>query len=91
MRRVIKIKVIYTGFLSEIIGKHCEELVLPEGSTLEDLLGMLLREDSRFKEWIDKIPLLQIRVNKREVLNTRKHVLNDSDEIVISPPLYEGG
>ncbi|MEM4717195.1 MAG: MoaD/ThiS family protein [Desulfurococcaceae archaeon] len=91
MQQEIRVKVCYAGFLSEITGKHCEDLILPEGSTLEDLLVVLLKQSFRLKEWIDRIPLIQIRVNEKEVLNTRKHVLRDKDEITLSPPLYEGG
>lgn len=87
----MKVRIVYSGFLAEIAGKSIEEVEVSEDSTLESLLNHVLSANPRLKEWFERLPLLQVFVNGIEVLDYKRAKLKNNDEVVLSPPLYEGG
>lgn len=87
----MKVKVKYTGLLSEIVGKHQEEVELKEGSTIEDLVRLLVVMHADLSQWLDKVLLLVIRVNDVEKTGCTTYRLKDNDVVELSTPLFEGG
>lgn len=86
----IKILVRYAGLLAEIVGKSYEYLEVPEGTSIKALVVMLAQSNVNFKNWLEALPLIQIFVNGAEVTGLDRY-LEDGDEVVLMPPLYEGG
>lgn len=87
---MIKVKLVYGGVLGEIVGKQYEEVYIENGVLLEELLQTILGRDARAREWLEKIPIIHVLVNGREV-NPKAYRLENGDEVVLYPSLYEGG
>lgn len=75
-----------------MIKENYDEVYFEENTVdLSKLLEALLKKHPALGNWLDSIPVIQIYINGREVLDRDKIILRDNDEVVISPPLYEGG
>lgn len=87
----MKIRIRYSGLLAEIVGKSFDEIELCNTISIEELIKIVVDRHKSLREWLEKLPLLHIFLNGIEVTGRCDILLRDSDEIVISPPLYEGG
>lgn len=87
----MKVLVKYTGLLSEIVGLYSELLELPDNTCIKDLIRVLAEKHAGLATWLDKLPILLVRVNGVEVTGNLLYELEDSDEVELSTPLFEGG
>jgi molybdopterin converting factor small subunit len=87
---VIKVKVFFSGILSEIVGVSIDYLELSEPVDTEKLIEILASKYKGLREWLSRLPLLQVNLNGIDV-TMKKIQLRDGDEVVLSAPLYEGG
>lgn len=89
--KLVKVRVRYAGLLAEIVGKSYEHVEVPEGTSVEALVEMLSQRNMNLKKWLETLPLLHVFVNNVEITGLKKYHLRDGEEVVLMPPLYEGG
>jgi len=89
--RLIRIRIRYAGLLAEIVGKSYEYVEVPEGTSVEALVEELSRRHVNFKKWLEMLPLLHVFVNNVEITGSKSYRLQDGEEVVLMPSLYEGG
>lgn len=87
----MRVLVRYAGLLSEIVGRYNEEVELPDGARVGDLVHILAEKYSALANWLEKILVLVVRVNGVEVTGNMLYKLNDNDFVELSTPLFEGG
>jgi molybdopterin synthase sulfur carrier subunit len=96
---MITVKVRTILALKKILGKGEVELAVPEGSTLRELLAMLV------ERWGDEVasrlfepktrtvlPYIRLMVNGRDIafLDRMETVLRNGDDVLILPPVSGG-
>jgi molybdopterin synthase sulfur carrier subunit len=96
---MITVKVRTILALKKILGKGEVELAVPEGSTLRELLAMLV------ERWGDELasrlfepktrtvlPYIRLMVNGRDIafLDRMETVLRNGDDVLILPPVSGG-
>ena len=81
----MKVRVIYFGMLKDAVGRQIDEVTLPEGATLGDLVNDRIQHTSVIDNFRK---VLAFSVNQEYAqLSTR---LNDGDEIAMLPPVSGG-
>jgi molybdopterin converting factor subunit 1 len=81
----MRVRVLYFAILKDVFGCEREELELPVGATVSELLGVLGRRGvSAGKVWGS----IAVAVNQEYAL--AGVVLNDGDEIALLPPVSGG-
>jgi molybdopterin synthase sulfur carrier subunit len=93
----VNVKVKFFTTLREITGKREDNLSLPKGSTVEELLDELSRRyGPKFVEYVfdegEVKPYLLVMVNGRSInfLNGLKTVLSENATVAILPPVGGG-
>lgn len=81
----MKVTALLFAGLREEAGESRVEVDLPEGSEVGDLVGALLDDQKRVKEWRD---VLLYAVKNDYV--TPDHLLRDGDEVALIPPVAGG-
>jgi molybdopterin synthase sulfur carrier subunit len=93
----IRVRTILT--LKRILGKGEVELAVPEGTTLQKLLAMIVDRygdelASRLFEEKTKtvLPYIRLMVNGRDIafLDRMETILRDGDDVLILPPVSGG-
>jgi molybdopterin synthase sulfur carrier subunit len=96
---MITVKVRTILALKKILGKGEVELAVPEGSTLRELLAMLVEKwgdelGSRLFEPKTRtvLPYIRLMVNGRDIafLDRMETVLRNGDDVLILPPVSGG-
>jgi molybdopterin converting factor subunit 1 len=81
----MRVRVLYFAILKDVFGCEREELELPVGATVSELLGLLSgRGDSVGNVWGS----IAVAVNQEYALAGR--VLMDGDEVALLPPVSGG-
>ncbi len=81
----MRVRVLYFAILKDVFGCEREELELPAGTTVSELLGVLQgRGDSVGKVWGS----IAVAVNQEYAV--AGVVLNDGDEVALLPPVSGG-
>ena len=81
----MRVRVLYFAVLKDVFGCEREELELPAGTTVCELLGVLQgRGDSVGKVWGS----IAVAVNQEYAV--AGVVLNDGDEVALLPPVSGG-
>ena len=82
----MKIRVKYFSALRDITGKISEELEMPDGSTLGDLINWFFRQYPKAQAFKEELLVL---VNGKSL--DWSYVLSGGDEVAIMPPVSGGG
>jgi molybdopterin converting factor subunit 1 len=77
------VHILYFGVLSQVMNNNSQSIQLPENSTIQELLDILITENSLVKNY-----KFQIAVNKQIV--TSEVIIKEGDEIALLPP-FSGG
>lgn len=92
----MQVTIQYSGQLKLAVGRGDEQLELPEGATVDDLVRALAqRHDNGARRFfVDDTgkaqPTLMVVVNNRQVPAGTKQVLSDGDEVMILQPISGG-
>ena len=81
----MRVRVLFFGMLKEIVGRNADELELPEGSSVNDLLD---HYQSRVPALKASLPSLALAVNQEYAGPDTK--LEAEDEIALLPPVSGG-
>ena len=81
----MNIKVIFFAVLRQLVGLREVELVLPEGSTVQDLKDHLESEHEALQGMMERVA---IAVNQEYA--TPESALSDADEVALLPPVAGG-
>ncbi|MEM4493634.1 MAG: MoaD/ThiS family protein, partial [Pyrobaculum sp.] len=82
----MKIRVKYFSALRDITGKISEELEMPDGSTLGDLINWFFKQYPKAQAFKEELLVL---VNGKSL--DWSYVLSGGDEVAIMPPVSGGG
>jgi molybdopterin converting factor subunit 1 len=81
----MQIRVLFFGMLKDIVGRNQDELDVPEGSSVADVLA---RYELRFPSLRKSLPSVAVAVNQQYA--GREHKLKAGDEIALLPPVSGG-
>ena len=81
----MRVRVLFFGMLKEMAGFSAEEVELPAGSSVRDLLASY---EARVAKLRDSLPSLAIAVNQEYA--SPDVVLRDGDEVALLPPVSGG-
>jgi molybdopterin converting factor subunit 1 len=81
----MRVRVLFFGILKEIVGKSADEIDLPDGASVRDVLGSYESQIPRLKE---SLPSLALAVNQEYAGPDTK--LKADDEIALLPPVSGG-
>ena len=81
----MEVDVRYFAIIREIVGHSAERREVPEGATVGDLFGQLIRDHPRLERMR---PVTMLMVNKAYVAHD--HELHDGDELALIPPVSGG-
>ena len=81
----MKVKVKYFAVCRQMFNRDEEEMELPEGAILQDILDQLKKEKPEIAEMFE---VMQMSVNWQYADNETK--LSDEDEIALIPPVTGG-
>ena len=83
----MKIYVKYLAAVSDYTGKREEEINIPDGSTLSDLLNIIREKYPELKKFESKFMLLILLNGVNSPGNTK---LSDGDRVALLPPVSGG-
>ncbi len=81
----MRVRVLFFGMLKDIVGKPADEIDLPEGSSVADVLR---RYESQIPQLKQSLPSLAIAVNQQYAGPDTK--LKADDEVALLPPVSGG-
>ena len=81
----MRVRVLFFGILKEIVGKPADEIELPDGASVRDVLARYESQMPRLKE---SLPSLALAVNQEYAGPDTK--LKADDEIALLPPVSGG-
>ena len=81
----MRVRVLFFGMLKELVGRNADEMDLPEGSCVSDLLA---HYQSRVPALKASLPSLALAVNQQYAAPDTK--LKEEDEIALLPPVSGG-
>ncbi len=81
----MQVRVLFFGMLKEMLGRSSEELELPEGATLSDLLARYEREAPKLKQFL---PSIALSINEEYAAASSR--LKPGDEVALLPPVSGG-
>lgn len=81
----MRIKVLFFGMLKDVVGRDQDELDVPEGTLVADLLAQY---EVRFPDLRKSLPSLALAVNQQYA--ARDSRLKAGDEIALLPPVSGG-
>jgi molybdopterin converting factor subunit 1 len=81
----MKVNIKYFSVCHEMLGRHEEDMELPEGSVVMDILKILEDEWPEIAEYYE---VMQISVNWEYANETT--ALSDGDEVALIPPVTGG-
>lgn len=81
----MKVRVQFFARLRDVAGRSDDEIELPEGATVADLLNVVYERAPALRDW-DKNILVGSGVEFVE----RNHLLQPNEEIAIMPPVQGG-
>ncbi len=79
------IKVLFFASCRDLVGASEQDVALPEGATVQNLISEIVSEHSRF---IAMAPSLMVSVNQE--YQKRETVLHNGDEVAFIPPVSGG-
>lgn len=82
----MRVRVLFFGILKELVGCNADELDLPEGSSINDLLA---HYQSRVPAMKASLPSLALAVNQQYA--SPGTLLRPGDEVALLPPVSGGG
>jgi molybdopterin converting factor small subunit len=81
-----RIKILYFAQLRDLIGgRLCEEVHIPDGTSVQDLLSMIAKNNPGINPLMRSI---SVSINCRIV--SRDRLLNSGDEVALLPPIAGG-
>ena len=80
----MRVRVLFFGMLKDLTGRASEDVTLPDGSTVRDLLSYYA-QDSKFQAYLNSIA---IALNQEYAAPTA--ALRDRDEVGLLPPVSGG-
>jgi molybdopterin synthase catalytic subunit len=84
-KHLMRVRVLFFGMLRESVGKSSEEIELPKGASVRDVLG---HYESQIPRLGESIPSLAVAVNQQYARFDTE--LNANDEIALLPPVSGG-
>jgi molybdopterin converting factor subunit 1 len=81
----MRVRILFFGILKEMAGKSVDELDLPDGASVRDVLAHYASQISRLK---DSLPSLALAVNQQYAAPDT--VLRANDEVALLPPVSGG-
>jgi molybdopterin converting factor subunit 1 len=84
----MRVKLLVFGVLKEMLGVTTEELAVPEGSTVGDLLRILEGRTSNFRMEPKLWNSVAVAVNRE--YSSAATALRDGDEVALLPPVSGG-
>ena len=81
----MQVRILFFGMLKDLLGRNREELELPEGSAVTDVLTHYESQVPDLKKWLSSVALA---VNQQYVGPHTK--LKAGDEIALLPPVSGG-
>ena len=81
----MQVRVLLFGVLKDVTGRASDEVTLPEGATLRDLLA---RYQSQFPRLGEMAPSLALSINQEYA--AASSALHDNDEVALLPPVSGG-
>ena len=82
----MQIRVLFFGVLKDVMGRSVDEVSLPAGATLADLMVRYQAEMPRLRQWAASLAL---SVNQQYAAPDT--ALSDQDEVALLPPVSGGG
>lgn len=82
-------KVLYFAELKELIGKAEETVSINADISIDDLIDILKKKDSRYKKCFVKSKNVKCAVNCEYVKSFKKKICNE-DEVAFFPPVTGG-
>lgn len=82
---LMQIRILFFGILKDIVGSNQDELEMPEGSSVADVLA---RYELRFPKLRESLPSIALAVNQQYAGPDAK--LKSGDEIAVLPPVSGG-
>lgn len=81
----MQVRVLFFGMLKEMLGRSSEELELPDGATLSDLLARYEKEVPKLKQFL---PSIALSINEEYAAASSR--LKAGDEVALLPPVSGG-
>jgi len=82
-------KLRYSAWLRDSLGRESEDIVLPAGiKNVGMLLDWLPTRDERFADAFEYIDVVLVSVNREHA--HRDHPVHDDDEVILAPPIAGG-
>lgn len=81
----MQIRVFFFGVLKDVVGANQDELEMPEGSSVADVLA---RYEVRFPKLRESVPSMALAVNQQYAGPGSK--LKSGDEVALLPPVSGG-
>lgn len=81
----MRVRVLFFGVLKDVMGRSVDEVSLPAGATLADLLARYEAEAPKLRSWAGSLAL---SVNQQYA--RREAALHENDEVALLPPVSGG-
>ena len=81
----MQVRILFFGMLKDLVGRNREEIELPEGSSVAEVLAHYESQVPGLKKWFSSVALA---VNQQYVGPNTK--LRAGDEIALMPPVSGG-
>ena len=81
----MQVRILFFGMLKDLVGRNREEIELPEGSSVAEVLAHYESQVPDLKKWFSSVALA---VNQQYVGPNTK--LRAGDEIALMPPVSGG-